>query len=174
MKVFIIAAISVDGFIAPSVDTSSVEWTSKGDKQFFTERTKQAKVMVMGRTTFETIGRALPGRKIIVMSSKPKPEEYAAIPDSEVKYTPQTPSNILDELETAGHKEVAICGGSQIYFAFMEAGLVDTLYLTVEPITFGKGIGLFKKELPQTKLELQEMKKIDEHTVLLEYLVIKA
>ena len=38
---------------------------------------------------------------------------------------------------------------------FIEAGVVDTIYLTVEPIIFGKGINLFNKEM------LHHLKLID-------------
>ena len=55
---------------------------------------------------------------------------------------------------------------------FMEAGLIDTLYLTIEPVIFGSGIHLFNKEL-DVKLQLQSMQKLNEQTVLLEYNVIQ-
>ena len=54
---------------------------------------------------------------------------------------------------------------------FMEKGLVDTLYLSVEPVIFGKGLTLFNKEL-DIKLELEKELKLGEKTILLEYTVI--
>lgn len=173
MHVFLIAAISVDGFISPTESTTSTVWTSAGDKQFFSERTKQAKVMVMGRTTFETVGRPLPGRQTIVMSSQPKPEKYSQFGDEQVKYIKATPGEVLVQLENEGYEEVAICGGSSVYAQFMEAGLIDTLYLTVEPISFGQGIPLFSQAFAAKQLQLTDSKKIDENTILLEYSVEK-
>jgi dihydrofolate reductase len=68
MNVFIIAAISADGLIAKDSDEKSTAWTSKADKKFFSERTKKAGVVVMGRKTFDTIGKPLSERLNIVYS----------------------------------------------------------------------------------------------------------
>ena len=55
---------------------------------------------------------------------------------------------------------------------FITAGVVDKLYLSVEPVLFGQGMTLFNKEL-DIKLELVDTKKLGEQTVLLEYNVLK-
>lgn len=180
MHVFLIAAVSVDGYIDRGSHQSSTEWTSAEDKKFFKDRTKEAGVMVVGRTTFETIGRALPGRKIYVLSSQPKPEQFAEIPDSAVEYTSLSPAELLTQLETTELMaddgttkkitEVAVCGGSSIYTQFMQAGLVNTLYLTMEPVAFGEGIKLFKGTI-EPKLILTSVQKLSEQTILLEYTV---
>ena len=60
MKVFIIAAISADGFIAKDPKEPSTSWTSLVDKKHFSEITKRAGTVVMGAKTYETIGKALP------------------------------------------------------------------------------------------------------------------
>lgn len=180
MHVFLIVAVSIDGFIDRGSHQSSTEWTSAEDKKFFRDRTKEAGVMIVGRTTFETIGRALPGRKIFVVSSQSKPEKYAAIPDGEVEYTSLQPAELLAELETTELlnedgttkkiTEVAICGGASIYAQFMQTGLIQTLYLTMEPVVFGEGIKLFSGSL-QNKLSLKSVKNLSEQTLLLEYSV---
>lgn len=169
MHVFLIAAISLDGFIAPDVAVNSTTWTSGADKQFFTERTKQAGVMVMGSKTFETIGRPLKDRVTIVMSSKPKPAEYAVFDDSQVRYMSGTPQEIVSQLEKDGFNELALCGGSSVYTQFLKAGLVNQLYITVEPIIFGVGVPLFNEEVSHQKLVLTNSTKIGTDTVLLEY-----
>lgn len=171
MNVFLIAAISIDGFISPEALTNSAKWTSDGDKKFFGERTKQAKVMVMGSTTFGTIGRPLPGRRTVVMSSKPKPPEYSQFDDSQVMFTTKSPADIVEQLAAEGYDELAVCGGSNVYTQFMKARLIQTVYLTVEPIMFGSGVPLFNDSLGGQKLSLIEQKKIDTNTLLLTYSV---
>ena len=54
IKVFIIAAISADGFIAKDTNHPAM-WTSKADKKRFIELTKRAGVVIMGATTFKTL-----------------------------------------------------------------------------------------------------------------------
>ena len=164
MKTFLIAAVTADGFIARN-SSHLASWTSKEDKQFFVEKTKKAGVVVMGLNTFKTMGKALPGRQNIVYAPPGTALEG-------VEITQDDPKTLLAKLEQKGFKEVAICGGATIYTMFMEAGLVDKLYLTMEPVLFGNGIHLFNKELDK-KLELQSMQKLNEQSVLLEYNVIK-
>jgi len=162
MTAFIIAALTADGFIAKS-SQHLTDWTSKEDKHFFVEKTKQAGVVIFGQNTFETIGKALPGRHNVVYS---KDRVYEG-----VQVTQKDPKALLEELESKGYKEVAICGGATIYTMFMQAGVVDKLYLSVEPVLFGQGLTLFNKEL-SVKLELVSTRKLGEQTVLLEYNVL--
>ena len=68
IKVILIAAISADGKIAERTDQNSLDWTSKEDTRFFIERTKQAGALIMGRKTFESIGKPLPGRINLILT----------------------------------------------------------------------------------------------------------
>lgn len=165
MITFIIAAMSTDGFIARESTQSSREWRSKGDAKFFIGKTKQAGVVVMGDVTFRTMRRPMPGRLHIVYS-------HGQIDAEGVEVVTREPKEVLRDLESRGYKEVAICGGATIYTMFMEAGLVDKLYLTIEPIIFGSGVKLFKKDL-DVRLKLVAIKKLEDNTVLLEYDVVR-
>ncbi|MFH1246586.1 MAG: dihydrofolate reductase family protein [Candidatus Liptonbacteria bacterium] len=163
IHVFMIAAVTADGFIAKSPSQVSTEWTSKEDKQFFVERTKEAGVVVMGARTFVTIGKNLPGRHIIVYSD-------TAMEQDGIEVTRKDPKELVADLEKRGYKEVAICGGSTIYSLFMAAGVVQTAYLTVHPIMFGGGIPLFSKILtPAKELKLTQSKQLSPDVLLLEY-----
>jgi len=163
MKVFIIAALTADGFIARNTSHTPMEWTSKEDKRFFSQRTKQARVVVFGQNTYETIGKPLPERLNIVYS---RDKTYEG-----VEITQKEPAELLQNLEKRGYKEVAICGGSTIYTMFMQSGVVDTLYLTIEPVLFGQGMNLFNKEIDK-KLNLVKVEKLGEQSILLEYNII--
>lgn len=165
MQTFIIAALTADGFIAREVSHSSVSWRSKADRNFFIKTTRRAGVVIMGSTTFGTMRRPMPERLHIVYSHEP-----INLPG--VETTSKEPKEVLADLEGRGYKEVAICGGATIYTMFMEARVVDKLYLTIEPVIFGSGIKLFNKEV-NAKLKLIAMRKTDGGTVFLEYDVVK-
>ena len=168
INTFIIAALSADGYIARDSSAPSTAWTSKEDKKRFVEITKRARVVVMGQNTWKTFGgRALKDRLNIVYS----PERLPDMP-VEVETTTKPPVELIKELESRGFTEVAICGGSQIYTMFMQAGVVDRLYLTVEPILFGDGIRLFRAPL-DFKLKLIEDQKTESGTRLVEYEIVK-
>lgn len=164
MNVFIIAAISADGFIARG-NTELADWTSKEDKKVFVELTKRAGVMVFGGTTFRTFNRALPGRRNIVYSR-------TTIDVEGVETTQETPAELIERLAAEGHDEVAICGGSAIYDMFLQAGVVDEIYLTIVPTVFGTGVPLFKTPVVQ-ELYLKSQRNLNDDVLLLQYGVKK-
>lgn len=168
MKVSIVAALSLDGRIAQSGTQNSLEWTSKEDKQFFVEKTKESGAMIMGRTTFETIGKSLPGRLIVVMTRDKTGLESI---EGTLEFTTAKPNSILNDLEMRGFKEVIIAGGSNIYSLFLKEKCVTDLYLTLEPFIFGEGV-LFVESCDMTTLKLIETRKLGEQSVLLHYSVI--
>lgn len=166
MKVFIIAALTADGFIGRD-SGHSADWTGGEDKKVFVRLTKEAGTIVMGSRTFATIGRALPGRRNIVYTSRPD-----QITAEGVETTSEPAKDLIARLRKEGSKAVAICGGATIYDLFMREGLIDELYLTYVPIVFGKGVTLFSDGL-DAKLDLQEQTKLDDGSVLLHYIVKK-
>jgi dihydrofolate reductase len=168
MHTFIIAAVSADGFIACHDSHLSTNWTSKEDLQFFSQRTKEAKACVMGYSTFATIGRPLPGRVIYVLTRDAS--KLAEFDPNLIRPTQLSPGELIQHAEQDGFTELAVCGGASVYTQFMQAGVVNTLYLTYEPILFGQGITLFAEGVEQ-ELELQEYHALNKHTILHTYLV---
>lgn len=168
-EVILIAAMSIDGFIAPLDKESlpSTAWTSKEDKDFFSQKSKEIGLMIMGSKTFETIGKALPDRISIVMTSQP--ERYISNNDPDLLFTDETPEEILENLSSQEVEQVALCGGASIYSLFLEKGLVDKMFLTVEPFIFGEGVKLFKGEIEQEFSLLKQNRLNEKGTLLLEY-----
>lgn len=164
MNVFIVAAVSADGFIARGA-SELVDWTSKEDKKVFVELTQRAGVMVFGSTTFRTFNRALPGRRNIVYSHDPIDVEG-------VETTQEAPAELIARLASEGHNELAICGGSAIFDMFMQAGVVDEIYLTVVPTLFGTGVPLLQTPIQQ-ELSLKSQRNLNDDVMLLHYGVTK-
>ena len=164
MICFISAALTTDGFIGKD-SAHAASWTSKEDKKRFIEITKREGVVVMGLNTYRTLGKPLKDRLNVVYS----PEKLTgADAIAGVETTTKAPADLLADLADRGYKEVAICGGSQIYTMFMESGVVDKLYLTIEPLIFGAGMKLFNKGL-DNKLTLVSSEKTTSGALLLEY-----
>jgi dihydrofolate reductase len=95
-------------------------WSLHGDLKHFKEIT-MGHTVVMGQATFESIGKALPGRKNIVLSLVPN---YKA-ENCEV-------SDNLEEIASKyknADEEVFIIGGGSIYKQFIQ--YADKLYLTL-------------------------------------------
>jgi dihydrofolate reductase len=167
MRVFILTTTTVDGFIAQRHD-QLVDWSSHEDKRLFVRLTKEAGVIVMGSRTFDTLGRALKDRKMIVYTSHP--EKYSQLEG--VETTQEAPEQLVKRLEAEGHNGVAICGGAQVYDEFLRSGVVQELYVVVEPLLFGEGINLCTSAL-QTRLKLVDTQKLNDNTILLHYALAK-
>lgn len=165
MKLILIMAVTADGRIART-SREVVDWTGKADKKYFVSVTRRAGVMIMGSTTFDMIGKVLPGRKSVVMTNNPD----RVSDDPNLVYTDQTPEQILLDLEKQGYTSATVIGGSIVNSLFMAKGLVDEVHLTVVPLMFGSGLGLFNRDL-DIKLELIDFKAIEKDCLLLRYKV---
>ena len=166
MKVILIAAISADGKIAERADQSSMDWTSKEDKQFFIDKTKEVGTVVMGRKTFATINKGLRGRRVIVMTSDPS---SSAVIEG-VEYTNQTPFELVHRLDGQGCTGLVLAGGASVYGQFLQAGLVTDVYLTIEPVLFGGGVPL-AQGFERMPLKLESVTQLNPQTVVLHYTV---
>ncbi len=170
MEVFIIAALSLDGFLGRSADHSSITWRSREDSEFFMQKTREAGAVVMGSTTFSTMRRPMPGRKHYVLTSNP--QQYSSYDTNQVIGVNIQPKEVVELAEQDGYLQLAVCGGSSVYTQFMNAGLVDKLYLTIEPILFGQGIKLFNDTL-DIKLRLIQTHHLSDQTIVQELAVVQ-
>ena len=170
MNCFLIAALTADGFIGRNTGDRSFNWTSEEDKASYVDLIKSADVIVMGSKTFQTFRKHPKGSRWEVYTRSPqkfvneKPEIIQA------SGTNEKPKELIDRLEKEGVNTVVIAGGSSIYTMFMRAGVVDKLYLTVEPVLFGDGVKLFNESL-DINLKLKSVKQLSSQTLLLEYQV---
>jgi dihydrofolate reductase len=140
VKVILLAVVTLDGKIARN-DHHYSNWSSKEDKRIFVATTKQAGAMILGHNTFKTLPSLLPGRLHIVLTSEP--EGKANIP-GRLEYTNKSPEKIVAGLDARGYTEAVVAGGGQVNALFLKAGLIDEIWLTVEPLIFGSGMDLFR------------------------------
>lgn len=116
MIISLIAAMAKNRVIGKDAD---IPWSIPGEQKRFKDLTL-GKTVIMGRITYESIGKPLPGRKTIVVS-KTKRYELAHC---------TTAASLEEALGMAQQEEeVIIAGGGQLYAEAMP--LVDTIYLTV-------------------------------------------
>lgn len=159
-----VMAMTLDGKIARD-DNHPADWTGKEDKRKFVEITKRAGVVIMGSKTFDTIGKALAGRKNIVMTRNRERKSAGNL-----IFTDQSPDLILEGLAREGFSEVALLGGAQINSLFARANLIDEIYVTVLPVFFGRGLSLFDHEM-DTRLSFVECEVVSDQSLVLRYRV---
>ena len=71
MEIFLIAAVDKNLAIGKN---GRIPWHIKEDLQYFQKNTLNT-AMIMGRSTFDSIGKALPNRQNIVMTKSPTNRE---------------------------------------------------------------------------------------------------
>lgn len=114
MTVSMIAAVGKNNEIGAD---NSLLWHISADLKFFKGVT-MGKSVIMGRKTFESLPKALPGRKNIVLSKNPKYKAEGASTVTSVE-------EALSETET---DEIFIIGGESLYNLFLDRA--DKLYIT--------------------------------------------
>jgi len=102
----LIAARARNGVIGRN---NQMPWKIAGEQAYF-KRMTMGSPIVMGRKTWESLGRPLPGRRNIVVTRNPA---YTA-----------TGADVVDSLDDAlrlagGSEEVFVIGGAQLYAAAM-------------------------------------------------------
>ena len=135
----------------------------------FVQVTRRAGVVIMGRTTYELLPAPLAGRLIIVLTTHPASQP--AQPGS-VEFMSGAPKDIIAALEVRGYAEAVVAGGASVYQTFLEAGMVNELWLTIEPLLFGDGLPLLHRELPEMGMRLLDVVRLADSTVQLKYRVL--
>lgn len=96
---------------------NQLPWHLKTDLQLFKSRT-QDHAVIMGRKTFESIGRPLPNRVNIILS-RSRPDFFDVYPSLHWASDPETALYVADVYSIINNKkEFFIIGGEQIYKLF--------------------------------------------------------
>lgn len=113
MKLLLIAALSRNRVIGKE---GKLPWHIPEDLRRF-KRLTTGHTVLMGRKTFESLGKPLPNRRNVVLTSRTIPgiETYSSIPAA------------LEAL--ADEEKVFVIGGGEIFRQFLER--VDGWYLTI-------------------------------------------
>ncbi len=116
--VTLVAAVGANGVIGAA---GGLPWHLPEDLAHFKQLTL-GHPMIMGRTTFESIGRVLPGRTTIVITRQP---DWTA-DGVEVAHSLDDALIRAAELDD----EIFVVGGGQVYAEALERDLVDLMSIT--------------------------------------------
>lgn len=158
-KVSLIAAVAANGVIGREGD---LPWRLPTDLKRFKALTI-GKPVIMGRKTWSSIGRPLPGRANIVIS---RSADYSAEGAIVVHSLEEALAAARREAEATGADEVCVVGGGEIYRQAI--GAADILHITevpaevegdarfpeIDPAVFDK---VFEEDLPQSEKDSHAM-----------------
>ncbi len=134
-----VAAVTLDGKIAAYRGQNST-WTSPEDKKFLHEFLDHSDVILVGRTTYEAAIKPLSKRNCIILTSR---VETTIQKNPRTLFCNANRINLVSLVQRLGYKKVAVLGGQQVYAFCLKYHLLDELFLTIEPIVFGRGLDLF-------------------------------
>lgn len=127
VKIVIVAAVARNGVIGAD---NRLLWRLKSDMKHFRALT-MGKAMVMGRKTFDSIGKALPGRHIIVVTRDRNWRAEGVTPVHDLEAALEEGRRFARE---SGTGEVIIAGGGEIYAAMMpRADRLEITSVALEP-----------------------------------------
>ena len=121
MKIAMIAAVAENNAIGMN---NKLPWYLPGDLRYFKAVT-MGKPIIMGRNTFESLKKPLPGRTNIVITHNP---EYSHEGIRVVHSTDEALALAESIALINGNEEVMVIGGAQIYKELLSK--TDRLYLT--------------------------------------------
>jgi dihydrofolate reductase len=110
MTVTLVAAVARNGVIG---NDGQLPWHLPGEQALF-KATTMGHVLVMGRRTYESIGRPLPGRITVVVTTDPDWKPAQGLSD-ELRAAPSVEEALQQAAEI--DDQVYVVGGAQVYAA---------------------------------------------------------
>jgi dihydrofolate reductase len=162
-------AASLDGFIAGP--NGEFDWIVNDSAIDFAAMFARYDTLLMGRGTYEIAKaqRNSPlsrGQQWIVVSRTLKPEDH---PD--VTILSSGVAEAVAALKAQPGKDIWLFGGGVLFRSLLDAGLVDTIEVGLEPVMLGSGIPLLP-EGRRRSLQLTESKAMPSGILMLKYAVV--
>lgn len=160
--------MTLDGFIAGP--GGEYDWIVPDPAVDFAALYKQFDTVVMGRKTYE-VGLAqggsvaMPGIDVIVFS-----RTLPAGSKNGARIVNEDPRAVVSALKEKSGRDIWLFGGGELFRHLLDAGLVDTVEVAVNPVLIGSGIPLLPPG-SSAKLVLSDLKRLPSGMVVLAYLV---
>lgn len=176
MKLILVMVTSLDGRSTCGDREGTHEWNSEEDKKHFQDVIKDARLLIMGSSTYEGARSTMEhttGRKRIIITRDPSKYESYKIP-GQLEFTNEKAADLINRLSKEGNEEAYLLGGAHTNTEFLKQNLVDEFWQTLEPKILGLGNGIVGEEMINVNLQLISSEKINETgTLLLKYKILK-
>jgi dihydrofolate reductase len=161
-------ASSLDGFIAR--EDGRVDWLGpyegNGEDHGFRAFWDAIDVLVVGRNTYEQVlgfeRWPYAGKRCVVLTRKPGPSRHGE------EFLSGSPDEIAGQLARTGARRAYVDGGA-VVSAFLAAGRLDDLTVTLVPVILGSGIRLFQGDVGERTLRLESSRSFPSGLVQLRY-----
>ncbi len=169
MKVILYMAITLNGLIAKEDDTTS--WISKAEWDSYSAAVREAGHLIIGRRTYHILTKQpefaeFEKVKIVAVSG----QDFETV--SPLHTVAHSPQEALAAFQCS--TRVVVAGGGGLNASFLGAGLIDEVFIDVEPTLLAKGIPLLHGTADfEISLKLLGVRSLSDSEVQLHYSVNK-
>lgn len=123
---------------------NTLAWSHSSDLKYFSKLTKGNgnNCIIMGKNTFNSIGKYLPGRANLILSKSLTADNINIFNNI---------YSIFTYLKLKNYDEVWVIGGLQIYNLFLQEKIIDEIFITY--INFDYNCDMFFPKLPENFIE---------------------
>jgi len=161
---YIVVACTIDGFIARFPGQISTDWTSEEDKKHLHKMEEEADVLLLASKSYELVKERLSEFNSIVLTRK---VDGIKKENELLTYINPEKADVDAFVREKAYKKVCVLGGRVAYNFVLEKDLLNEIYLTIEPVVFGEGVGFFNKKVDEKRFELVSAEKLNEKGSLL-------
>lgn len=178
-KVIFGGACSLDGYFAR--EDGGVDWLtwSEDVEAIMKEMWPRFDTMVMGRRTWDFTVQAYGGDSKKAKASYTGMRTYVfsrTLPAGEVpggaEILNSDPAGFVRDLKRQDGKDIMIMGGGDIARPLLEAGVIDEIGFSIQPVLLGSGIPLWHKMSHQMDLEMLECRQLKGDCAYVTYRVV--
>ena len=171
MRVILYMATTINGFVAKENDdtgfVSETEWSN------FRSKIQEIGNLVVGRRAYEIMRKNgdfknLQNIKVVVVTKNSSTQL-----ESTLHSVAKSPKSAVTLLAKQGFEKILVAGGGMLNGSFISEGLIDEIFIDIEPVAFGKGIKLFGENNFEAKLKLLGTKQLSPNEIQLHYEVQK-
>ena len=171
MKVILVAALSLDGFITRHDEPGS-RFTSEADRRHLRQILPGFDCCVFGSETYRVSKNwmrkhLMPDKLRVCLTRNPANYNAEAVPGS-LEFSSAAPGELVQDLRSRGLGVCALLGGGKVNSLFLESGCVDELWVTLEARLFGAGTPFCPGEF-DILLELLSHETLGDNALLLKY-----
>jgi dihydrofolate reductase len=171
MKLIMVAVVSQNEFTTRGNDSGVYSWASVEDKCFFTDLKSKHHLFIIGLKTYKAtkIKPEIDNLRIVLTH---KPEKYRNLQvKGQLEFVSMSATEVIEEYGSRFHSALVL-GGSHVYQQFIDADLIDEIFLTIEPVNFSSGTPLLSsgKKLSETiKLPKPTITKLNNSGTILKH-----
>lgn len=161
-KVLLGCGITLDGYIARPDGSVDYLVMPKGAEKVMADFYASIDTIVFGRKTYDAMRRMMaqgehegpagPWKTYVFSRTLPSGERDG------MTFVKESPTAFVRKLRRKPGKHICHMGGGELARSFLQADLVDELWMHVVPILLGDGIQMFPAGFPQRNFKLRECK----------------